>query len=462
MTGGRGELQLSALAEVGTLLDRSGFEYWLFGGWAVDFHVGAVTREHDDVDLAVWLDDAEAIGSLLEAESWRHAPTGDEDGGIGYERGGVRLELTFLTSDDAGRVFVPLRHGSVLWAEEPLGNEMHDLLGVRSRVLGLALLKHGKSSARDDPGEAAKDRTDFKALSMRTGRMHAEELDTDVSLVRRLLTKQFPQWADLPIEPVDHAGTDNAIYRLGDHMAVRLPRIHWATGQPDREQEWLPRLAPHLPLAVPVPLATGEPAEGYPWRWSVVPWLEGETTTVERIADPSQAAADLARFVAALQRIDATGAPAAGRGVPLVQRDAETRTAIEALHGIVDVDAVAAVWEAALRLPASPGPPVWIHGDLISGNLLFDNGRLIGVIDFGGVGVGDPAGDTMAAWTFLSAETREVFRAALSIDDATWARGRGLALSWALIALPYYMDTFPRIVRDARRTIAEVLADTPR
>jgi aminoglycoside-2''-adenylyltransferase len=160
-----GAQQLSALADVGSLLGRSGHEYWLFGGWGVDFHVGAVTREHDDIDLAVWLDQAQAIGALLEAEGWRHAPTGDEDGGTGYERGRVRLELTYLTSDDAGRVFVPLRDRSALWSEEPLGDDERDLLGVRSRVLGLPLLKHGKSSARDDPDEAAKDRADFQALS---------------------------------------------------------------------------------------------------------------------------------------------------------------------------------------------------------------------------------------------------------------------------------------------------------
>ena len=159
------EQQLAALAELGALLDRGGFDYWLFGGWAVDFHVGAVTREHDDIDLAVWLDEAQAIAALLEAEGWRHAPTGDEDGGMGYERGRVRLELTYLVSDDVGRVFLPLRHQSVLWSEEQLGNDERELLGVRSRVLGLPLLKHGKASARDDPDEAAKDRADFQALS---------------------------------------------------------------------------------------------------------------------------------------------------------------------------------------------------------------------------------------------------------------------------------------------------------
>ena len=298
---------------------------------------------------------------------------------------------------------------------------------------------------------------------MPADRMHADEVDTDAPLVRRLLAAQFPQWADLPIEPVRSAGTDNAIYRLGDDMAVRLPRIHWATGQVDKEQRWLPRLAPHLPLAIPVPLATGAPGEGYPWRWSVCRWLEGENATIERIADPRQAATDLAHFITALQRTDPAGGPSSGppnssRGVPLAMRDAETRTAIAALRGMLDAGAVTAAWEAALHAPAWHRPPVWVHGDLQSGNLLAVKGRLSAVIDFGCLGVGDPACDMIVAWNLFSAETREAFRAALQVDDATWERGRGWALSVALIALPYYLNTNPVIVGNSRHTIAEVLA----
>jgi hypothetical protein len=158
-------LQLAALAELGALLDRGGFENWLFGGWAVDFHVGAVTREHDDIDLAVWARDAEAVGSLLQEEGWRHEPEPGEDGGTGYTRGGIRVELTYLARDDAGRILVPLRDQNVLWSEEPFGNEVRELQGVRVRVITLPVLRTGKSSPRDDPDEAAKDRADFHALS---------------------------------------------------------------------------------------------------------------------------------------------------------------------------------------------------------------------------------------------------------------------------------------------------------
>ena len=299
---------------------------------------------------------------------------------------------------------------------------------------------------------------------MSAGKMHADEVDVDASLVHRLLAAQFPQWTGVPIEPVHSAGTDNALYRLGGDMVVRLPRILGATGQAEKERQWLPRLAPLLPLPIPVPLAKGMPAEGYPWPWSVYRWLEGETATIERVADPRQAATDLGRFVAAMQRIDPAGGPPPGahnswRGVPLGRRDAETRVAIEALRGTLDAEAVTAAWEAALQAPAWHGPAVWLHGDLNAANLLVQDGRLNAVIDFGCLGVGDPACDLMAAWTYLSAETRDVFHAALPADDATWVRGRGWALSFGLIALPYYQSTNPVLAGIARYAINEALAD---
>ncbi len=299
---------------------------------------------------------------------------------------------------------------------------------------------------------------------MTAGKMHADEVGTDVSLVGRLLAAQFPRWAGLPIEPLRSAGTDNAIYRLGDDMAVRLPRIQGAAGQVDKEHRWLARFAPLLPLDIPLPLAKGAPGEGYPWHWSVYRWLEGENATIERIADPGQAATELGRFVAALRRIDPAGGPSPGehngfRGGALAARDAETRAAISSLRGTLDTDAATAAWEAALGTPAWDGPPVWIHGDLQSGNLLAVRGRLGAVIDFGCLGVGDPACDLMVAWNLLPAETRVVFRAALPVDDATWTRGRGWALSVGLIALPYYRSTNQTLARISRRAIDEALAE---
>jgi aminoglycoside phosphotransferase (APT) family kinase protein len=296
------------------------------------------------------------------------------------------------------------------------------------------------------------------------GKMHADEVDIDSSLVVRLLAGQFPQWADLPLSPVPSAGTDNAIYRLDDDLAVRLPRVAGATGQLDTEFLWLPRLAPHLPLAIPVPLALGHPGEGYPWSWSVFRWLEGESAQSRHPVDLGQAARDLAVFIAALQRLDVVGWPPPGppnspRGVPLSTRDVSTRVAIAELSGRLATGAVTVAWEAALQEPAWHGPPVWTHGDLLPGNLLVHEGRISAVIDFGCLGVGDPACDLIVAWALLSQQARDIFRTALPVDEATWGRGRGWALSIGLIALPYYQHTNPVFAATARRMIAEVLAD---
>jgi len=299
---------------------------------------------------------------------------------------------------------------------------------------------------------------------MSISRMHRDELDIDKALASRLVAEQFPQWADLPLEPVLSAGTDNAIYRLGHGLAVRLPRRADAAEQVEKESLWLPRLAPHLPLAVPVPLALGRPVPDYPFHWSVCRWLVGENAVIGAIADLQDGAVALAQFVGALQDIDPSGGPPPGphnfyRGASLASRDEQTRSAIESLHGIVDTDALTRAWDAALRIDPWGKPPVWIHGDLHAGNLLVESRRLAAVIDFGGLGVGDPACDLMVGWTLLSSEARSTFRSALAVDAATWARGRAWALSVAIVALPYYLHTNPVLVSISRRAIREALAD---
>ena len=294
--------------------------------------------------------------------------------------------------------------------------------------------------------------------------MHTDEVDVDEALVRRLLKEQFPKLEGLPLARVPSDGTDNAIYRLGDDMALRLPRYPAAAGQAEKESEWLPQLAPHLPLDVPVPLAVGEPSETYPWRWAVVRWIRGDAAFPDRIDDPAQAAADIAGFVAALQAIDASKGPPPGdhnfgRGEPLENRDAEVRDALGRVGDDVDVAAATAAWEAALAAPVWEGPPVWIHGDLQSANVVARGGRPVAVIDFGALGVGDPACDVMAAWTFLPRGGRAVFRSELAVDDATWERARGWALSMGLIALPYYRDSNPSFAQRAIGWIGETIDD---
>ncbi|WP_424185917.1 aminoglycoside phosphotransferase family protein [Actinokineospora sp. G85] len=273
-------------------------------------------------------------------------------------------------------------------------------------------------------------------------------------LVRRLVTEQFPQWAGLPVERFPSGGTVNAMYRLGADMVVRLPLAD--DGDVPREQRWLPRLAPLLPTAVPEVLGAGEPAEGWPSRWSVYRWLPGENPEAGTPGAPL--AEDLAAFVAAMRAVALPGAPPAHRGGPLAALDAATRSAVEELRAIpeeaVDRDAVLAVWEDA---PEWDGSPVWLHADLMPGNLLVEDGRLTGVVDFGCAGVGDPACDLFPAWNLLPADAREVFREALGVDDATWARGRARTLSQALIALPYYRTTNPSMAGNARHVIRSVL-----
>lgn len=294
-------------------------------------------------------------------------------------------------------------------------------------------------------------------------KMHVNEIETDESLVQRLLSAQFPQWADLPILPVPSAGTDNALYRLGDNLSVRLPRIDWAMGQVEKEHKWMPKLAPFLPLSIPIPLEKGQPGEGYPWEWSIYKWHKGTNATLDQIADPVQTAVDLAEFILALQEIDTTGGPDAIehklRGAPLAMRDNDTRGALASMNGMIDFETAIAVWETALEAPDWDRSPVWFHGDLLPGNLLFENGQLSAVIDFGGLGIGDPACDLMIAWGLFSGGSRETFRSVLAVDDATWARGRGQALSQAVIFIPYYLNTNPVGVDNARRMIDEVIAD---
>jgi len=290
--------------------------------------------------------------------------------------------------------------------------------------------------------------------------MHADEIETDVPLVRRLLAAQFPEWAGLPIERVRSAGTDNALYRLGEDLVVRLPRIHWAVDGVGKDMLWLPKLAPLLPVAVPVPLAKGEPAEDYPWTWGVYPWLAGENPAIDSVPAAKSLTNEVADFVKALHRVDLAGGPAARRGRPLAEvQDEEARAALAELKGMIDVDAATAAWNAAIQAPPWTGRPVWVHGDLLAGNLLLEGRRLTGVIDWGGVGIGDPACDLIVAWGLLPRDLRPAFRAKLGVDDETWARGRGWALSVGLIALPYYKDTNPVLAATARQLIREVLAD---
>ncbi|MEW2146363.1 aminoglycoside phosphotransferase family protein [Micromonospora vinacea] len=286
----------------------------------------------------------------------------------------------------------------------------------------------------------------------------AERIDT--TLVRRLVAEQFPQWADLPVRPVEVDGWDNRTFRLGETMSVRLPSGEGYALQVAKEQRWLPVLGPRLPVEIPVPLACGQPGAGYPYPWSIYRWIDGRIAQSERIDDLTRFATDLAAFLRALRDVDATDGPAPGphsawRGGPLSTYDGETRRAIVAHRDQVPVDTVTRMWQAALDATWA-GPAVWFHGDVAHGNLLVRGGRLAAVIDFGCSGVGDPACDTVIAWTLLHGPSRSAFREALGLDDAAWARGRGWALWKSLITLG---DQDPAKAAGARQVLDELLAE---
>ncbi len=289
-------------------------------------------------------------------------------------------------------------------------------------------------------------------------KMHDGQIDIDADLVGQLVAAQFPGLGALPVRAVPSTGTVNAIYRLGDDLYARLPRLpRWARDL-EKECYWLPKLAPRLSLRVPDPVAQGRPADRYPFSWAIYRWIPGQPYADELVQDERQAAGDLARFVTELRQIPAAGAPRTGRR-PLRELYDGTWAAIESAGDVIDRHAALAAWEHALTAPAWDGTPVWIHADLLRPNLLVADGRLSAVIDFGGAGAGDPAADVIAAWSVFGPAGREAFRAALDVDDGTWNRARGYALHQAALIIPYYAQTNPGFVALAKRTVEQVLAD---
>lgn len=287
--------------------------------------------------------------------------------------------------------------------------------------------------------------------------MPAAEVHVDSGLVRRLLGAQFPQWAELELTPFPSPGWDNALFRVGDDLLARLPRRLLGAELVPKEHRWLPELAPHLPFPVPVPLGRGVPGEGYPWHWSVCPWLDGDSAAVVAVTDPGGLASDLGSFMAALHRPGpADGPRSAWRGIPLSERDEATHATLAALSDSVDVPRARRAWEEALAAPGWPGPDVWVHGDLHPANLLVRRGRLSAVLDFGDLVVGDPATDLVVAWMLLPAGAHPLLQEAAGADEATWARGRGWAVTLGLAMMANSADN-PLIEGIGRRALERAL-----
>ncbi|MES2607464.1 MAG: aminoglycoside phosphotransferase family protein [Pseudomonadota bacterium] len=290
----------------------------------------------------------------------------------------------------------------------------------------------------------------------------SEGVNINTALVRHLVESQFPQWKDLPVQPVAIGGWDNRTFHLGKHMLVRMPSAEEYSLKVKKEQKWLPILSPLLPLPIPEPLAIGEPAANYPWRWSIYRWIEGETAACGYIADLDNFAISLAQFLIELQSIDTTGGPQEPQSFSqigvLATYDSETRQAIAVLKNKIDAVAAIDIWEKALETTWQ-NSPVWVHGDVSSGNLLVQDGKLSAVIDFGGLGIGDPACDLAIAWKFFQKKSREIFRETLPLDAGTWARGRGWALWKALIVAAGLVETNAVEAAQAWHTIDEVIKD---
>jgi aminoglycoside phosphotransferase (APT) family kinase protein len=290
--------------------------------------------------------------------------------------------------------------------------------------------------------------------------MHADEVGTDPSLVQRLVAGRFPEWADLPVEPVVPLGTDNANYRLGEDKLVRLPRQPGKVEGLERELEWLPVFASTLPLSVPQPLGWGEAAEGFPFPWAVFTWVDGANICVEEVAPKT--AEDLAGLIHALRSLDATQAPPGLRRGTLRAHDGWVRGSIARLHSDHDGEGLLAAWEETLEAPSWEGPPTWCHCDLDLRNVVFREGRPSGVLDWGWAGAGDPASDAAVAWKMLPAAAREAFWEALGADEAEVTRARGWTLLQCAGALSYYTpENNPALYFEAERWLTELLGSAP-
>jgi aminoglycoside phosphotransferase (APT) family kinase protein len=303
---------------------------------------------------------------------------------------------------------------------------------------------------------------------MAANRMPAAEVEVSADLVRRLLADQHPDLARLPVEFLAN-GWDNELYRVGDGLVARLPRRALGAQIIKNEQRWLPGLAPRLPLPIPYPERTGVPGHGYPYPWSVVPYLPGVPAAQASSFDPAGAAAAVGGFLGALHVPAPADAPANPvRGVPLAQRAGSFLANLAQVTGQDQVgrDAVLRMWDAALAAPGYDGPPVWLHGDLHPANVLVNDGQVSGVIDFGDITAGDPASDLSVAWMLLPLGCHDSFWSAYQAGggtggragDALRTRAKGWALNLAIVFLAHSEDN-PVLLEVGRRTLSTVLGD---
>ena len=282
-------------------------------------------------------------------------------------------------------------------------------------------------------------------------------------LAQELISNQFPHWANLSIAPVEKGGWDNKTFRLGEEFLIRLPSAERYASKVTKEQHWLPILAPKLSLKIPVPVAQGSPSNKYPWNWSIYKWIVGENLSFIPPDNNTSNAVDLAQFMLELHKIPLDGAPLAGkhnfyRGGDLSVYDSETRQAVVKLKRKIDSKTANQIWERALESKWN-SDPVWVHGDFTADNILQKDGKVVAVIDFGGIAVGDPACDLVIAWTYFRGGSRRVFKSELGLDQDTWHRAMGWALWKALIVLASFEGVESEEALNVRSVIGEILDD---
>jgi len=288
--------------------------------------------------------------------------------------------------------------------------------------------------------------------------MHDNEFPINVELVRSLVRTKFDPGQEFEVTAVDSEGTDNALYRVGGRLVARFPRIESASLNVRREWEWLGRLAGRFKLSIPEPVHFGEPGATFPWPWILTSWIDGECA---RADDPGLrgAADDLGAFIVEMHAVAPEGAPRSPRGGNLVDRDEATRRALAKCGRWINVEGALAEWDRALSATVEAVPEVMVHGDLAPGNVIVRDGHVVGVIDFSTITLGDGACDFMVAWNLLDAAARRQLRLVSEVDEATWLRGRGWALSVAALQLPYYATRNRALAANSRRVFAELAAD---
>lgn len=297
-----------------------------------------------------------------------------------------------------------------------------------------------------------------------SGPLHDDEVDTGIGVVRALLAEQVPGLAGLPLSILKTTGTDNAMYRLGSSRLVRLPRMTGAARGLAVELDWLPRLDERLSATVPELLHAGEPTDNYPFNWAILGWLDGIDAWTARSHDDWFGPAlgyDLAQLVHDLRASTIEHAPRrepGTRGGPLSALDERVRWWLDRADGLIDVSIATRVWDQCRETADYHAEPVLLHGDLIPGNLLIKGGRLSAVIDWGGLGAGDPALDLIPAWSVLDCTGSAAFHELLTADAEMWLRARGFALEQAIGGVVYYMPRHHPLADVMRRTLDRVLA----